>query len=786
MAEKIVSPGVFTNEIDQSFLPATAGPIGAAIVGPTVKGPVLEPTVVSSYSEYVNTFGELIESGSDKYQFLTSHTAKEYLRQGGPCTIVRVASPQGDVAKATAFIGGAITGGTTAVTATQTITLTGQPADGSTIGITVGGGQKMTITFEDAAGDSEDNFQADHEALIKNTNFDGMTAANAAAALGAIVTGILNTDHASGATTGDMDHITAVHDGAGVIVVTADEAITTDKDIAITETGDGGEVIAINTTTAGVTGVAGTDTTFFTLEALGAGPEFNNFVGTGSNFGTDNILPVRATSATNDHLLSGSYGGRGGNFRWEVSQLNLKKGTFTLLIRQGNDTTKKKRVIETHENLSLDPGEPNYILKRIGNQTTSLAVEAGVAYTQPVGDFPNQSKYIRVSSLPDARKTPNYLDENGDVTAAYASSASFFPTVGSGSYGGAFGAGSDIEGGILCGSDSGQTAGSNGDQNQKHPFAFYDNIAADSSQGIDMSDAAVRPTTTSVSAAGGYGTALSILSNKDEYDFNLLYLPGVIDQALDANHNSIIGQAIEVCEDRGDCFLVYDNSVKTSTVANVKTYTSARNSSYAATYYPWVQIQDATAGAMRWVPPSTVMAGVYHFNDTIGQPWFAPAGLNRGGIDSAVQAYRKLTQSNRDDLYDSNSNPIATFPGQGVTVFGQKTTQKKASALDRVNVRRLLINLKKFVANSSKGLVFEQNTSDLRNQFLNTVNPYMEQVQANQGLNAFRVIMDDSNNTPETIDRNMLVGQIFIQPARTAEFIVLDFVVQPTGAAFPE
>ena len=157
-----------------------------------------------------------------------------------------------------------------------------------------------------------------------------------------------------------------------------------------------------------------------------------------------------------------------------------------------------------------------------------------------------------------------------------------------------------------------------------------------------------------------------------------------------------------------------------------------------------------------------------------------------GGIDSAVQAYRKLTQGNRDDLYESNVNPIATFPGQGVTVFGQKTTQKKASALDRVNVRRLLINLKKFVANSSRTLVFEQNTSDLRNQFLNTVQPYMEQVQANQGLNAFRVVMDDSNNTPETIDRNMLVGQIFLQPAKTAEFIVLDFVVQPTGAAFPE
>ena len=253
-----------------------------------------------------------------------------------------------------------------------------------------------------------------------------------------------------------------------------------------------------------------------------------------------------------------------------------------------------------------------------------------------------------------------------------------------------------------------------------------------------------------------------------------------------SNHSSIIGQAIEVCEDRGDCFLVYDNAALTATVATAKTRTEARNSSFAATYYPWIQIQDTTTGNFRYVPPSVVIAGVYHFNDTIGQPWFAPAGLNRGGIDSAVQAYKKLSQANRDDLYESNVNPIATFPGQGVTVFGQKTTQKKASALDRVNVRRLLINLKKFVANSSRNLVFEQNTRELRNQFINAVQPYMEQVQANQGLNAFRVVMDETNNTPETIDRNRLVGQIFIQPTRTAEFIVLDFIVQPTGATFPE
>ena len=605
MAEQIISPGVFTNEIDQSFLPATAGPIGAAIVGPTVKGPILEPTVVSSYSEYVQIFGELIESGSDKFQYLTSHAAQEYLRQGGPLTVVRVGEP-------------------------------------------------------------------------------GLTKASATIKAG------------------DVD--------------------------------------------------------VFDLEVIGNGPSFNN---SGSLQDDNGRIAPLTSSITNDHFSSGSFGGRGDNFRHEVSQRNLSRGTFTLVLRQGNDETTKKKVIETFENLSLDPESPNYILKRIGNQTTSIVTEGGQSFIQNTGEFPNRSKNVRIKNL--HVKTPNYLKEDGTLDAgAYADGETSIPSLGSGSFGGSF-SGGDV-----------------GVQNASHPFNFY--LATDSdtnSQGVSLA------TSAATLGTGGYKTAINILRNKDEFDIDMLLLPGILDQN-GTNSNIIINDAISMCEDRGDCFLIYDNTFLTDTVATAKTNTEARNSSYAAAYYPWVQIQDATTGNFRYVPPSVVLGGVYHFNDTIGQPWFAPAGLNRGGIDSAVQAYRKLTQGNRDDLYESNVNPIATFPGQGVTVFGQKTTQKKASALDRVNVRRLLINLKKFVANSSRGLVFEQNTTDLRNQFLNTVQPYMEQVQANQGLNAFRVVMDDSNNTPETIDRNQLVGQIFIQPTKTAEFIVLDFVVQPTGAAFPE
>ena len=180
-----------------------------------------------------------------------------------------------------------------------------------------------------------------------------------------------------------------------------------------------------------------------------------------------------------------------------------------------------------------------------------------------------------------------------------------------------------------------------------------------------------------------------------------------------------------------------------------------------------------------------MIPGVYAYNDSVAASWFAPAGVNRGGMGTVARAERKLTQTNRDDLYSANVNPIGTFPNTGVVVFGQKTLQKKRSALDRVNVRRLLITLKNYISQIADTLVFEQNSIATRNNFLSQVNPYLSAIQQQQGLYAFKIVMDDSNNTADVIDRNELVGQIFLQPTRTAEFIILDFNVMPTGATFP-
>ena len=301
------------------------------------------------------------------------------------------------------------------------------------------------------------------------------------------------------------------------------------------------------------------------------------------------------------------------------------------------------------------------------------------------------------------------------------------------------------------------------------------NIAANNTQGFDLSTATSNGTT-------AFKRAINAVSNPDEFDINLLAIPGVIHEY----HSFVTNHAIDKIEDRADAFFILDGSRYGRTIQGAIDDVKTLDSNYVGTYYPWVKILDSVKNKPTWVPPSVVLPGVYANNDRIGQEWFAPAGLNRGGLSSVLEAQTRLTNLERDDLYENRINPIATFPGQGVVVFGQKTLQGKPSALDRINVRRLLINLRKFIASSSRFLVFEQNTSSTRNRFLNIVNPYLEQVQANSGLSAFRVVMDESNNTPDVVDRNQLLGQIFIQPTRTAEFIVLDFVVQPTGATFPE
>ena len=308
------------------------------------------------------------------------------------------------------------------------------------------------------------------------------------------------------------------------------------------------------------------------------------------------------------------------------------------------------------------------------------------------------------------------------------------------------------------------------------PIMLGADIRSDNVQGFDCS----RRFSIGTQA---YDRAFKALSNQDEFDINLLVTPGL---SLDL-HRSVINMGVDLCETREDCFYILDcvqANGQPGMVDEAVVQASTIDSNYAATYYPWVKIIDPATNSLQTFPPSAIMPAVYAANDKTAAEWYAPAGLNRGGLEQAVSVLDRLTFAERDTLYEGKVNPIAQFPGQGIVAFGQKTLQRRASALDRINVRRLLITLKKFIASSSRYLLFEQNTAATRNKFLAIVNPYLEAVQQRQGLYAFNVVMDESNNTPDLIDRNILYGQIFLQPARAVEFIILDFNLTATGASF--
>jgi len=282
-----------------------------------------------------------------------------------------------------------------------------------------------------------------------------------------------------------------------------------------------------------------------------------------------------------------------------------------------------------------------------------------------------------------------------------------------------------------------------------------------------------------------------------------LVMPGITKEAL-TNH------MVDVCEARGDAMSLIDlknvyypaHEVYKATkkdrigvgVDQVATDLKNRriDSSYGATFYPWVQTRDANSGRALWVPPSVAMMGVLASSQAASHLWFAPAGFNRGGLSDGAAGIpvtnvsEKLTSKERDKLYESNINPIASFPSSGIVVFGQKTLQERQSALDRINVRRLVIYLKKQISILSTQILFEQNVQSTWNRFTSVVEPFLSNVKVQFGITDYRLILDESTTTPDLIDQNIMYAKIMVKPARAIEYIAIDFVIASTGASFDD
>ena len=796
MAERIVSPGVFTREKDLSFLPQGVAEIGAVLIGQTIKGPAFVPTRVESFNEFQQKFGGLTE---DSY---LPYTAQSYLQDAPNATIVRVL-------------------GTDGYTFTKPLVLNISSSQGNRVAAVLY--PSLSGSIPSATGDL---FQT---SFVRNL-VGGATTNVTASSFGLVLSGSAFTG--SNTTTSSLNPSSANYftKTFGYLPKSSKQAYTylnfntfqsasfATNEVVLVQTASfatfdfSEEYSVASTPFIKSQKIGGTAVNLFKFHTLSHGNSTNYEIKVG----------IRDIKTAAD-VPGSDYG----TFTVVVRRVDTSKIPYSIFGQGVQDSDTRPNTLEEFNNVNLDPNSPNYIKRVIGDRFITVDANGKLSTN---GDYANNSVYIRVevdsdvdagaidpsllpfgfgaltSPIPSTYTVPSptyvasqslagsynknvYLGYSFDfVTTDNLNFLNPLPDASTTTVGSDFDlATCESNSTTISLTDSATTAqldarkfmipfqgGFDGFQPNRKVLVGND-IVAGNTQGLDCSSA---------TAAGTVALrkAINAVSNPDEFDMNMIVIPGVINRL----HSSVTTYAKDLCEDRGDTFFVMDGGAWSDNISTVVNSLSSFDSNYVATYHPWVKILDTDKNKPVWVPPSVVLPGVIAFNDQVAAEWYAPAGLNRGGLSNVIEVKTRLTHDERDELYVGRVNPIATFPGQGATVFGQKTLQAKPSALDRINVRRLLIAVKKFIASSSRYLVFENNTAATRNRFLSIVNPYLESIQQRNGLYAFRVIMDESNNTPDVIDRNILKGDIFLQPAKTAEFIVLDFSVLPTGAAFPE
>jgi phage tail sheath protein FI len=764
MAEKIVSPGVFTKENDLSFLQQGVADIGAAFIGPFKEGPLV-PTIVNSQAEFEQLFGAV--DGT----YYTPLAVQSYLREAGTATICRVAGKTGYTEKTPLLLIAASGSQSGALGILFNTTGSAAGFTGTTVSDLDGGGDFSIVlagagtTYSASLELSDDN---DIESVF-GTSAYGAKAAYSYAFFkenGFIFnTGSYTISSADGILSGAGKTAAFAGNISASFVVLADQKFSGSYGT--------GEACEALTPIIKSQLISGDRYSLFQVETLGAGNTANTKIKVG-------ISNVKAAGTTN----------------------GTDYGTFTIVVRDFNDTDKKKTVLETYSNVNLDPNSPNFISRVIGDRKREIDSITGKITES--GDWVNNSKYIRIS----------YLNEQAPVQAVPFGHDAYQLPVNAGAYANfiprvTFTTGSVVDSTKYSGIDLDNNADNKiymkpipvSAGNGANAVFSLDTICGLTltsttsteiakrqfvvafQEGFDgfapnTNAADIEPSTTAGKLA--YGKHIAALSNADEYDINMVVAPHV----NRADHSAVFTSILDMVEQRNDAFFIGDAGNANTNIAATITQAQSVDSNMAAVYYPWIKTIDVNTNKLITVPPSVLLPGVFAANDRVAAEWFAPAGLNRGGLIGAVSVLNRLTQSEKDDLYENKVNPIVQFPGQGIVVFGQKTLQDKPSALDRINVRRLLLTVRKYIASTSRYLVFEQNTSETRNRFLNIVNPYLESIQQRQGLYAFRVVMDDSNNTPDVIDRNIMKGAIYLQPTKTAEFIQIDFNILPTGAAF--
>ena len=815
MAEVFVSPGVYTQEIDDTFSPPPgAAAIGAALVGYAKKGPAFLPTTVNSFGQFRERFGGL------NPEFYMPYAAQSYLRNASTLSVTRVLGRSSVAAGTVGF-------------------LSFPKLSGYSISAVSGGCTVLGVVRKRTSGDGD--------ILLSGTPSNFSLSAG-----GTVVTG-LSMNEASG------NYIKKVM-GTDIQTSHTGEKLT---DLYVDAVFDY-DYSNVAGTVSGGSAAAGITQNHVSVTA--DGDAFDDVTGGFSAANSPWIVSQNAGGAVNNlfRFFTRSHGQIENNsIKVQVSNVQTSSSSFpefTIAIRRAQDDDRRPEVLESYENVNLDPNSESYVARVIGDRRVSYDLTQDPPELLFDGDYANKSKLVRIDM-----NTNGYPDDARP--AGFRGVGSILAQCGGPATGPAAGAGSSNTQGLtatvaalptvtnqnrdgvidkqkvmginfaspgvgdrlrktvtsasgsttadagmlfisttaelsgsgsvtnftlvnMVGSNSGNFVGSTArnttglEDNSavkfvSPVFSGWDGFDPRSNLLTDLNDGTV---------SGDFDVAKKTLANPEEVDFNLLAVPGV----HSAGSGNPIGKFVDMVEQRADAFLLLDIANSTATgsgldlsVANALDQAKKFDTSYAATYYPWTRINDGDNNRLVWVPPSVEVMGAYAFNDRVGQPWFAPAGFNRGGLERVLEVRRRLTQTQRDSLYNQRPgvNPIATFPGQGIVIFGQKTLQTKQSVLDRVNVRRMMLTVRKTISRMSRNFVFEQNNAATRSSLLNMVNGYLGSVQAANGINEFRASIEEG---ADLVDRNTIKGKIFLKPTTVAEIIIFDFTLTPQGASFSE
>jgi len=814
MAEVFVSPGVYTQEIDDTFSPPPgAAAIGAALVGYAKKGPAFLPTTVNSFGQFRDRFGGL------NPEFYMPYAAQSYLRNASTLSVTRVLG-RGTVAAGTVGF------------------LSFPKLSGYSVSAVSGGCTVVGIIRKRTSGDGD--------VLLSGTtdNF-------ALSAGGTIVTG-LSMKESSG------NYIKKVM-GTDIQTSHTGEKLT---DFYVDAVFDY-DVGNLNGTVSGAAGTAASTAAGTPFSSITAdGDAFDDVTGGFSAANSPWIVSQNAGGAVNNlfRFFTRSHGQIENNsIKIQVSNIQTSSSSFpefTIAIRRAEDDDRRPEVLESYENVNLDVNSESYVGRVIGDRRVSYDLTQDPPELLFDGDFANKSKLVRIdintNGYPDDARPAGFRGVGsilaqcggpaaGEVTRSpggLTGTVAALPTVTNQNRDGVIdkqkvmginfaspGVGDRLKKTVtsasgsttadagmlfisttaeLSGSGSvtnftlvnmvGSNSGNFSSSSTRRTTGLEDNVALKFVSPVFSGWDGYDPRTNLLGAlndgtvSGDFDVAKKTLANPEEVDFNLLGVPGV----HSAGSGNPIGKFIDMVEQRADAFLILDIANSTATgsglalsVANAQDQAKKFDTSYAATYYPWIRINDGDNNRLVWVPPSVEVMGAYAFNDRVGQPWFAPAGFNRGGLERVLEVRRRLTQTQRDSLYNQRPgvNPIATFPGQGIVIFGQKTLQTKNSVLDRVNVRRMMLTVRKTISRMSRNFVFEQNNAATRSSLLNMVNGYLGSVQAANGVNEFRASIEEGG---DLVDRNVIKGKIFLKPTSVAEIIIFDFTLTPQGASFSE